>query len=462
MRSVDNTLDYLDQASFLAYRADGHAPLIQLTWIYRTEVDLDALRRFQRNLGRGLLGRRIERSPLPFGRHRWIAWRGPADIDVAENARSRDEVTAWTDEQAAVPIDPEHGPPWRLAVQPLVEGGAVVTFLIAHTVADGEGLLSAVADAVNGVTRDLGYPEAHSRSKTQAVLQDLYRFLRDLPAVAGSLLKLPVAAMNARRMLQAPSGPRKVQRELGRGTGDSLAPRGSHADLRRNIMMPSVTVLVDEGHWNQRAESLGGTSNSLLIGVTARLCERLGYVGSDGSAILSIPVSLRLPDDDRGNALTGVPMNVDPAAVTADLRGVRSGVKTLLSQLAESGNHLEGTLPLTPFVPSFLARRAELNILRSRTVNCSNSGDIDPAVNRPDGTDADRFTSRDVRWSGQLTHGFLRRIDGRLSSVVSGRMGGRVYISISYVNAEGSTTVNQLNEAVRGALDDFGLIGTVE
>ena len=462
MGSVDNTLDYLDQASFLAYRADGHAPLIQITWIYRTEVDLDELRRFQRNLGMGLLGRRIERSPLPFGRHRWIAWRGPADIDVAENARSRDEVTAWTDEQAALPIDPEHGPPWRVAVQPLVEGGAVVTLLIAHTVADGEGLLGAVGDAVRGVTRDLGYPEAHSRTKTQAVLQDSYQFLRDLPAAAGSLLKLPVAAMNARRMLRAPSGPRRIQRELGHDTGDSLARRGSTVDLGRKVMMPSVTVLVDEGHWNQRAESLGGTSNSLLIGFTARLCERLGYLGSDGSAILSIPVSLRLPDDARGNALTGVPLNVDPSAVTADLMGVRAAVKALLSKLHESENLLQGPLPLTPFVPRVLAHRAELNLLRSRTVNCSNSGDIDPAVNRPDGTDADRFTTREVRWSGQLTHGFLSRIDGHISSVVSGRMGGRLYISISYVDAEGSTTVDQLNEVVRGALDDFGLIGTIE
>jgi len=459
---VDNTLDYLDQASFLAFRADGHPPLIQLTWIYRAEVDLDALRRFQRNLGKGLLGRRVERSPLPFGRHRWVAWSGPAEIDVADDARSLSEVTAWTDEQAAVPIDPECGPPWRLSVQPLVEGGAAVTLLVAHTVIDGGGLLSAVADAVGGVTKDLGYPEAHSRTKTEAALQDSYQVLRDLPMVAGSLLKLPLAAKNAGRFLRASSTPRKIRRGRGNGAGRSLALRGSHTDLGRKVTIPSVTVLVDDRQWNQKAESLGGTSNSLFIGFAARLCGRLGYVGSDGLAIMSIPVNMRTPGDTRGNALTGVPLSVDPSAVTTDLRGVRDGLKTVLSTLDESGNHLQGPLPLTPFVPRFVAHRAELSVLRSHTVNCSNLGDVDPAVNRPDGTDSDRLSVRVVRWADRVTQGFLRRTDGHVTSVVSGRLGGRLFITLGYANAEGSNTVNQLIETARGALDDFGLTGTVE
>ena len=41
--SVDNTLDYIDQASFLGLRALGHGPVIQFTWIYARDVDLDAV-----------------------------------------------------------------------------------------------------------------------------------------------------------------------------------------------------------------------------------------------------------------------------------------------------------------------------------------------------------------------------------------------------------------------------------
>jgi len=74
---VDNTLAYIDQASFLGLRALGRGPLIQFTWVYDRPVDVEGLRRFHRNLGHGLLGRRVERSPLPFGRHRWVAFTGP-------------------------------------------------------------------------------------------------------------------------------------------------------------------------------------------------------------------------------------------------------------------------------------------------------------------------------------------------------------------------------------------------
>ncbi|WP_264020301.1 acyl carrier protein, partial [Mycolicibacterium setense] len=62
---ADDRLAYLDQAAFLGLRA-GYGSLIQMIWIYDRAVDVEGLRRFHRNLGCGLLGRRIERSPLPF------------------------------------------------------------------------------------------------------------------------------------------------------------------------------------------------------------------------------------------------------------------------------------------------------------------------------------------------------------------------------------------------------------
>ncbi|WP_431232451.1 hypothetical protein ACQ856_23795 [Mycolicibacterium psychrotolerans] len=80
---MDSTLAYIDQGSFLGLRALGRGPLAQYAWIYEHAVDFDGLRRFHHNLGHGLLGRRIERSPLPFGRDHWVTWRGPRDLDVA-------------------------------------------------------------------------------------------------------------------------------------------------------------------------------------------------------------------------------------------------------------------------------------------------------------------------------------------------------------------------------------------
>ncbi len=101
---MDNVLDYLDESFYMDFRAQGHGPQIQFVWIYDHDVDLAALRRFHQNLGTGLLSRCVERSPLPFGRSRWVKWTPPADFDIAERARPRSELAAWVDEQSSVPI----------------------------------------------------------------------------------------------------------------------------------------------------------------------------------------------------------------------------------------------------------------------------------------------------------------------------------------------------------------------
>ena len=68
---------YTDQALLLALRSAGQQAVMQVVWLYEHPIDLDGVRRFHRDFGHGLAGRRIERSPLPFGRHRWIARPGP-------------------------------------------------------------------------------------------------------------------------------------------------------------------------------------------------------------------------------------------------------------------------------------------------------------------------------------------------------------------------------------------------
>ena len=101
----DNQLAFLDQAFFAGHRAAGQKEVVQVVWIYEHAIDFDGLRRFHRNLGYGLLGRRIECSPLPFARHRWVSDRGPSDIDIAECARPRAEVSDWADERSQLPVD---------------------------------------------------------------------------------------------------------------------------------------------------------------------------------------------------------------------------------------------------------------------------------------------------------------------------------------------------------------------
>ncbi len=444
MTVVDNTLDYMDQASFLGLRARGRDPLIQLFWLYDRDVDLKQLRRFHHLLGQGLIGRRIECSPLPFGRHRWVTWPGLDDIEVAP-ARPRAQAREWAIEQSLKPIDPEIGPSWRLAVLPLTEGGAAVMLIASHTVADGVGGITAVAEATQGLTRDLSYPRPGSRTRFQALKQDSRAVLHDLPAVAKSLV---AAARVAKKEGGAPKGKRPA------------SPVATDAHFADEVIVPSITIHVDAKQWDERAKALGGSGPTLLLGFGARYGYHLGWRGSDGRINLSVVLSDRKPGDTRGNALNNVTFPVDPDAVTSDLSGVRAEFKAASRRLEESGNELLGPLPLTPFVPMRAVRRLESLVLREKEVGCSYLGDLDPAVLRPDGTDAAAMVF--LPFEQHVTYGDLARMDGIFHPVLAGRVHDKVWISIGFSNAEGTTTRDDLAEVARSTLDDMGLSGVIE
>ncbi len=136
---MDNLLDLVDQTVFGFERATGATALFQCVWVYNREIDMDGLRRFHRHLQQGRLSRRIERSALPFGRHRWVMPRYQSDLEIVGWPRPREEVDAWLNDQAHTPIDAEHGPGWHLAVLPFTDGGVGISMVISHCLADGWG-----------------------------------------------------------------------------------------------------------------------------------------------------------------------------------------------------------------------------------------------------------------------------------------------------------------------------------
>lgn len=441
---MDNTLAYIDQASFLGFRALGRGPLIQLTWIYDHAVDIDGLLRFQRALGQGMLGRRIERSPLPFGRHRWVSWQPPTTLDVHPEARPRSDLPGWLEQRRATPIDAEIGPPWHLGVLPLTDGGTAVSLVVSHTVGDGVGITIAVADAVNGVAASPGYPPAASRRRAAAIREDLRQTGRGLREAATAL----VSAVRVARANRAT-------------VGDSIRtpppPPGEAPGSPVNV--PSVTVYADAAHWDERARSLGGTSNSLFLGLGARLGALLGRLRADGSVELAVPVNERQPGDLAGNALTGVTVIVDPSSVTTDLRDVRAAFKSALSGLGEARHQLAAPLPLTPLIPKALARRLSgVALGSSAVIGCSNIGEVDAAVNRPDGTDAEFFSIRAME--SRITRAEIVRQAG-LMFLVSARVNGQVSVTVSFADPAGSNSRDDLLRVLSGAVADFGLSATV-
>ncbi|MGV1006850.1 MAG: hypothetical protein ACOYEV_19260 [Candidatus Nanopelagicales bacterium] len=443
--AADNILDYMDQASFLGLRALGRGPQIQFTWIYDHPVDLDGLRRFQRNLGHGLLGRRIERSALPFGRHRWVTYSGPADLEIAAGERSRAEIMDWVDEQIEIPLDPETGPPWRMAVLPIAGGGAAVTLVVSHTICDGLGICLAIAEAAKGVTHDFGYPSPNTRSRKQARREDLREFVREIPKIGKALVAgIRLAAKNKDEV----SKPAK--------TAALPVRRSSPGPFR----VPMVVAYIDEPQWDGCAKKLGGSSNSLVAGIASRLGALTGRVDQQGKVKLTIPVSERIEGDTRGNALNVITLTINPATVTGSLAELRNGMKQELVALSQSHNDLLAPLPLTPLIPARLAGRLEaLALGAGAPIGSSNGGQYDPYTNRPDGTDADFIFARQI--DSGITAEVLDRLGGLLF-VASGTTHGQVYLTITAWQAGGENSREQLASDVRTALSEFGLSGIVE
>src|ERR1700753_573024 len=171
-RNMDNVLDLVDDTFFRVERAAGVTNVIQCMWVYDRTPDVEGLRRFHRHLQRGRLSRRIERSPLPFGRHRWVSPNGQPELEIIENPRPRVEFDAWCNEQSNIRLDAERGPGWHLAVLPFTDGGAGVSSIASHCLTDAVGLSRALADAAGGNDNAVDWPVAGSRGRWQALRED--------------------------------------------------------------------------------------------------------------------------------------------------------------------------------------------------------------------------------------------------------------------------------------------------
>lgn len=446
--TVDNTLSFLDQGSFLWVRASGHVHCIQATWVYRRAIDLDGLRRMQDNLAHGLLGRRIERSPLPFGRHRWVAWREPPEIEIAEPALTPEAVTDWTARRGQIPINPESGPPWHIGVLPIDGYGTAVSLLISHTVIDALGLCLALAAAANGVRRDLGYPPPRSRPWWRALGEDARVTARDVPAIGRAIVAGVREAGRLRKDRPAKPAPPAAK------PADRGADRPTDAAI--------VRVFIDVADWDARAKALGGTGNALFAGFAARIGERVGRVrASDGKVFLTYPVNHRAADDTNGNPLKSIDLVVDPASVLTDLREVRAEIKQALTLELGAFKEQEAVLPLVPLTPKALVRRLAVDAVGASElpVGCANLGDIDPAVACVDGTQADSYWMNLV---GQnLTQNSPEFSYGEML-LTSGRIGGTMFIAVRCYKPGAVNWRRELCGHIADTLADYNLTAVIE
>ena len=363
---MTNILDLADQALFLGERATGATSVIQCIWVYDRAIDIDGLRRFHHHLQRGRLARRIERSPLPFGRHRWVMGSDSSDIEFTQTPRPREEFDAWLTDQAHTPLDAEHGPGWHLAVAAIHRrrdrrepGSRSFPHRRSRT---GHGV--GRGDLRPLTMRSCGLA-AGSRRRWRALREDARQTARDIPAVGR-------ATRAAFRMAR-------------RHRGDAKAPARASKHIEfpdERITLPSATAFIDASEWDARAQSLGGTSNALLAGLAADAAQRMGRVtAGDGAVMLSIPVNERTDGDTRANAVTNVDVTVDPTNATTDLRGIRAAIKQALVHHNAVPDERLALLPIVPLVPKRLMRRmVSVATGNAASVVSSNLGEVPSAV----------------------------------------------------------------------------------
>jgi hypothetical protein len=439
---MSNVLDLFDQTVFLGERATGATNLLQCVWTYNRAIDIDGLRQFHQHLQRGRLSRRVERSPLPFGRHRWVSSSGQSDLEIVATPRPREEFDAWLGEQANTALDAEHGPGWHLAMLPFTDGGAGISLVISHCLTDGVGLCEALADAATGRHNPISWPAAGSRRWWQAVGEDTRQFAADIPAIGRAVV---AAARFARRH----------RGDAGSTAAPVSQPPALSGRTDERIDLPTATIFVDADEWDARAESLRGTSNTLLAGFAARLAQRVGRIAADGSVALTLPVNERTPGDTRANAITNVDFTVDPAPATTDLSEIRAATKHALIRSQDETNERFDLLHLAPLLPQWLVRRCVgVSANGANGVVSSNLGAVNPAVHRPDGTTAEHFVMKPL--GPGVTKATMHRLGGLLV-LLSGRTQGRVFVSVLAYQPGRSNSNDGLQQDLSSTLSDFSL-----
>jgi hypothetical protein len=441
---IRHRLAYIDQATYLSCKASGRDQLVQYVWVYRNPVDMEALRRFHRDFGYGLAGRLIEPSVLPFGRHRWVAATGPAaPLDVAA-VRPPSELGAWIEERSQRPIDAVHGPGWQLGVLPMSDGSSAVTLVMSHCLLDGGGSLRTLVDAVNGRRCELGYELPGSRKRLAALVSDSRQVARDLPEFGRTVAKAVRFAHRRRREVSSSRAGRQ--------------PAVPAAD--GPVVVPAVSAVVAAADWDARAESLGGTSYSLLAGFAAQLGCYLGRArDADDAVTLLIAITDRGGEDDlRGNAMKIATATVDPASVTTDLAATRTAVREALAAVRDVPDETHALLPLTPFVPKRAVRRTADVVFGDLPVSCSNIGEVPCDIACPDGTEAEYVLFRPI--DQNVTRSALERAGGQLA-VAAGRVVGTVSIGVVGYQVGAANSREWLAEKVIQTLTDFELKGTI-
>ena len=258
---MSNVLDLVDQTIFRVERAAGVTNLIQCVWVYNRAVDIDGLRRFHHHLQQG--------PAVPPHRTLTVAVRPPS-LGLAQRparARDRRDASAARRIRRLARRAGQHPTgcrartrmaPCGAAVHRRRRRGELGRLTLPHR--RRRALRGRWRTRLAATTTQSAGPLAESRRRWQALREDARQTVRDIPAIGRA-----VAA-----------AARFVRRNRGTGLVSHAAYRAPPAGADELITLPTATIFVDADEWDARAHSLGGTSNTLLAALAARLAQRVG------------------------------------------------------------------------------------------------------------------------------------------------------------------------------------------
>ncbi len=410
--------------------------------LWRTDgrVEDPALESLRANLARGPLGVRVVRPRIPGARPRFEPTTAAFPVEYSEIDAAA--VLAWADEQASLPVNPEHGPGWRLTCARLGDGGTVLSLVCSHVVADAQGLSAAIAAALQGVTA------AALQGVTAAALQGTAEpdggltggstaaDMRDAAQLAGRVTAGTACAVAGLVV----SGRRRAELRRFLHAGDKM--RSETTILSETPCHSPVTAVldVDAEQWDTAAERACGTANSLFLSVVAESARR---DGESRPLTISVPMDLRPHDNSAStaNSIAMVEVNISPQDTVADVRAASRAAFSSPSMTSPAGFPEE----MLQLVPDRVAHALTGNP-GERDVLCSNIGPLPDVLASVGDHRTTGITTRAVH-PGVVTS------RTRLSAYLS-KFGGRYTLALESLDSPGRAA---LLDRVEGVLLRHGL-----
>ncbi|UGT55574.1 hypothetical protein [Nocardia asteroides] len=305
-----------DDLFFKLHSLYPNALVNQLAYRFDERLDPDLLRRWHEHLATGFIARRVRTTRFPIARAHWEPATESMPLIWSETELADEDVLSWFLARAAVEFDPERGLVWQLAGAHTASGGTVVTLVASHVVCDGGGMMHAIVDSLDRLHRGEAPDRGTSAGRLVGPVAGAGRFAADLADARGQLRAVARgvrAARRARGVSEPARNPRPAE------------PRLAHAETWQAA---ETIVQLDLADWDAVAAAHGGTTNGLLIGVAVGLLGRSGRVADGAEVRVDIPHSMRVADDPRANATTGLPIAVTyRAGRRADLPAIRAALK---------------------------------------------------------------------------------------------------------------------------------------